>query len=137
MSTPSVRPKPREAPPELLVLARFEEFCAWLLAATPRWPKRARFTLTRRIEEHALEVLEELVQARYERNGRAARLARVNLVLERMRRLLRLAQLTQVCSAAQFESACRGLDEVGRMLHGWRTSLGERPRPAPGEERVE
>jgi len=133
MSTPSVRPKPREAPPELVVLARFEEFCEWLFAATPRWPKRARFTLTRRVEEHALEVLEELVQARYQRSGRAARLARVNLTLERMRRLMRLAQATQVCNAAQFESACRGLDEVGRMLHGWRVALGERQR-APEHE---
>ena len=68
------RPPAREAGPELLVLANWEEFTGWLLEHTVRWPKSARFTLCQRVQNHALDVIELLVVARYEpkerhRNG--------------------------------------------------------------------
>jgi hypothetical protein len=46
---PLDRPAAKEAGPELLVLARWEEFTGWLLDHTGRWPKSARFTLTQRV----------------------------------------------------------------------------------------
>jgi hypothetical protein len=102
------------------VLAKFEEFTGWLLDRTAKWPKSARFTLTQRIENHALDVVEDLVVARYSRPLRRARLDAANLRLERMRHLLRLARESNVCPFNVFESAARALDETGRMLHGWR-----------------
>ncbi|MCP3920022.1 MAG: four helix bundle protein [bacterium] len=120
----SSRPPARETGPELLVLARWETFTAWLLAHTGRWPKTARFTLVQRLQNHALDVAEHLVVARYEPSRRRAVLHEANLLLERMRLLLRLARENGVQSRSGFESAARGLDEVGRMLHGWRRSLG-------------
>lgn len=59
----AARPPAREAGAELLVLARWEEHAAWLLQHTARWPKSARFTLCRRVQDHALEVAELLVVA--------------------------------------------------------------------------
>jgi hypothetical protein len=129
VSGPTTRPPARAAEAELLVLARFEEFTAWLLERTARWPKGVRFTLTQRLENHAFDVVEELVVARYSRAGRRARLDSINLRLERMRHLLRLAHGARACPAATFESALRALDEVGRMLHGWRASAEEGERP--------
>lgn len=125
MTIPTSRPPARRAPPELLVLGRFEEFTGWLLDRTAKWPKSARFTLTQRIENLSLEVVEELVVARYRREGRRRRLEDVNLRLERLRHLFRLAKAAKVCPFAVFESAMRALDETGRMLHGWRR--GEEP----------
>ena len=130
MTIPSQRPPPREAGPELLVLAKFEEFSGWFLDRTAKWPKHARFTLTQRLENHALDVLEELVVARYERSGRRPRLERVNLKLERMRHLLRLALRAHACPHKVFESSMRQLDETGRMLHGWRQTLRQTKAPA-------
>jgi hypothetical protein len=126
MSVPSSRPPARAAGPELLVLSRFEEWTGWLLDRTAKGPKSARFTLTARIENAALDVVEDLVEARYRRAGRRARLENVNLRLERLRHLFRLAHVARVCPAATYESAARALDEVGRMLHGWRASLEHR-----------
>jgi hypothetical protein len=117
------RPPPRAAGPELLALAQWEEFVAWLLDHCAKWPKSARFTLTQRVENHALDVVEELVVARYEPRGRLERLREVNLRLERMRFLLRLAVGARTMPKAGFETALRRIDEVGRMLHGWRTAL--------------
>lgn len=117
------RPGPKEAGPELLILAKWEEHVAWLFVATGKWPKSARFTLTQRIENHALDVLEMLVSARYEPAGRRETLRKVNLLLERMRFLLRVARQENVMAARGFETALRGIDEAGRMLHGWREAL--------------
>jgi hypothetical protein len=131
VTVPGNRPPPRQAETTLLVLAKFEEFTGWLLDRTAKWPKSARFTLTQRIENHALDVVEDLVVARYSRPGRRARLDAANLTLERMRHLLRLAREANVCPFNVFESAARGLDETGRMLHGWRKGE-DAPRAGEG-----
>lgn len=126
--TPLDRPAPREAGPELLVLQKWEELTSWLLDRTAGWPKCVRFTLTQRIEDHALDVTEMLVLARYDRRRRPRLLHEVNLRLERMRYLLRLARSRNATTRRSFEAALRGIDECGRMIHGWRQTLGKRPR---------
>jgi hypothetical protein len=131
MSVPFDRPAAAQAGPELLVLQKQEAFVAWFLNHTARWPKAARFSLTQRLENHALDVLELLVQARYEPAHRPRALHEANLRLERMRFLLRAARDARVESPKGFESAVRQLDEVGRMLHGWRVAIGERRSKAP------
>lgn len=126
----SHRPPARAAGPELLVLSRWEEHSAWLFAYTGRWPKSARFTLCRRVQDLALEVMEALVVARYEPRERRQVLQRANLGLERMRHVLRLALAAGVTSQRGFESALRGIDETGRMLHGWRQRVAGRSTEA-------
>jgi hypothetical protein len=45
-------------------------------------------------------------------------------LLERLRYLCRIAHARRVLSSTQFEAAVRKLDTAGRMLFGWRRSLG-------------
>ncbi len=125
MRTPLHRPGAAKAGSELMVLQKWEEFAGWFFNHTRRWPKSARFTLTRRLEDHVLEVLELLVEARYEPRRRPGLLRDANLRLERMRFLLRTALSSKVQTMQGFESAVRQLDEVGRMIYGWRVAIGE------------
>lgn len=126
MTLPLDRPAAATAGPELLALQQWERFTAWLLDHTRRWPKAARFTLTQRLENHALDVTELLVQARYEPGLRSRSLHEVNLRLERMRFLCRIARDARIEHDKGFESTIRQVDEVGRMVHGWRVALGDR-----------
>ncbi len=126
MSTPLDRPAAATAGPELLVLQKWETFVGWFLNHTGRWPKCARFTLTQRLENHALDVTELLVQARYEPRLRGRLLHEVNLRLERMRFLCRVALEGRIDSGMGFESTLRQIDETGRMVHGWRVAIGDR-----------
>jgi hypothetical protein len=103
-----------------LVLRKAEELAGFVLSRTARWPKGLRFTLTRRLEDLVIDVVDQLVVARYRRDGRAQRLDAINLALERARFLLRLAHAARHCPARHFEGTVQRLDEVGRMLHGWR-----------------
>ncbi len=126
MSLPLHRPPAATASDELLVLQKCEDLTAWLFNHTGRWPKAARFTLTQRLENHALDLLEMLVQARYQPKRRALLLSEVNLRLERMRFLSRIARNARIESRRGYESTVRQLDEVGRMVHGWRVAIGAR-----------
>lgn len=123
MSTACTRPPPKRPETGLVIVATWEEFCGWLLDRTTKWPKNRRFTLTQRIENQALDVTEELIIARYEKQGRRERLESINLKLERMRFLFRIALRAGACPHRVFESSMRTMDEVGRMLHGWRTAV--------------
>jgi hypothetical protein len=131
MSVPFSRPPARSAGPELLVLQKWEEFTGWLLDHTSKWPKSARFGLVRRVDDHALDVTEMLIVARYEPGERRTVLREANLRLERLRFLLRIARAKNVCAAKGFETAMRGIDECGRMIHGWRVALGDRRSSEP------
>lgn len=120
------RPPARGAGPELLVLSHWESFVPWLLDHCSRWPKSARFSLTQRLENHALDVLELLIVARYQPRQRAGSLREANLILERMRFLSRVARSRKFMSTRAFEKTMRDVDETGRMIHGWRQQLRER-----------
>ncbi len=137
MSLPFDRPAAAAAGPELLALQKWETFVGWFLHHTAKWRKAARFTLTQRLENHALDITELLVQARYEPGQRSALLRTVNLRLERMRHLCRLARNSGTEHSKGFESTMRGLDECGRMVHGWRLAIGARPVRRDAEPRPE
>ena len=104
---------------EMLVFVQWMEFIEWLLQRTEKYPRRARFSFAMRIENIALDVVEDLVEARYTKE-RGAILKRANLKLEKLRILLRLSYKMRYLSVNGYEFAIRRIDEVGRMLGGWR-----------------
>jgi hypothetical protein len=95
------------------------ELLGWLLPTTERFPQKVRFTLARRIDDLALDVVEDLVEARYSK-ARGAILDRANLRLEKMRVLFRISHDRRFLSTRQYEQSVRQLWEVGCMLGGWR-----------------
>lgn len=103
---------------ELPVFVAWVGFLDWLLDATDKLPKKVRFTLASRIDTLALDVLEDLVEARYTR-AKAEILRRANLRLEKLRVLLRLCHGRKLLAHGAYEHAARELDAVGRMVGGW------------------
>lgn len=104
--------------PELRVLVAWTEFLEWLLLTTAKFPKKVRFTLTNRIDNLALDLIEKLVEAQYTRNRRRP-IAEANLILDKLRILLRIAHRLAFLPHKQYEHASRKIDEVGRMLGAW------------------
>ena len=109
-------PKPRADEP--VIYTRWTSFLEWLLPTTEKFPKRVRFTFANRINNIALDVVEDLVEARYCSNKLPV-LYRINLRLEKLRILLRLCHRLRYLSHNGYEYAARDLNEVGRMLGGW------------------
>ena len=103
---------------DLPIFVYWVDFLAWLLPTTEKFPQKVRFTFANRIDNLALDVVEDLVEARYSRKKQAV-LARANLRLEKMRVLLRLCHTLRHLSHQQYEHAMRALHEAGSMLGGW------------------
>jgi 23S rRNA-intervening sequence protein len=109
---------PSPEPDELPIFTHWMQFLEWLLPATEKFPKRVRFTFSDRINNLALEIALDLVEARYSRD-KLPILHRMNLHLEQLRVLLRLCHRLQYLPHAGYEHAAKSLNAVGRELGGW------------------
>ena len=50
---------------DLPIFTAWMQFLDWLLPTTEKFPKRVRFTFADRIDTLALDIVEDLVEARY------------------------------------------------------------------------
>ncbi len=116
----------RTPPPNaeaLPIHQRWTDLLLWLLPQTDHFPRKVRFTLTTRIDNLALDVLDDLTIAAYTGPGKREVLDRTNLRLTRLRVMLRMARDLGHMPRGKHEDALRAIDTVGRMLGGWRRSL--------------
>ena len=108
------------------MVVAWEQLVGELLDRTARFPKVVRGTFAMRLENLALDVLEELVEARYASGHRKREaLARADSTLARLRVLLRLAYERRFVDHRGYEFLARAIDESGRMLGGWRRQSGD------------
>ena len=101
-----------------VVLIKWYDFTKWLLDRIDGFPKNQRFIFGQRLADHALDVMELLVEAAY-RSRKAELLSAANRKLEMLRWLVRLTWDRNLLSGKQYEFCCRGLTEYGRMVGGW------------------
>jgi hypothetical protein len=117
---------------ELPLYLHWVKFLDWLLSRTEKFPRRMRLSLSNRLENLALDFLQDLVEARYTRD-KTATLRRMNLRLEQLRVLLRLCHDRRLLTPEGYEYGARMLLEAGRMVGGWIRSREPvaAPRPLP------
>jgi len=104
--------------PELPLFRHWSEFLKWILGRTEKFPRRVRQSMSLRIENTALDILDDIIAARYMRD-RMPVLARINLNLERLRVLMRICHERGFLPHDAYEFGARGLVEAGRMTGGW------------------
>lgn len=107
--------------PRLLVL--WYDMLKWLLGRTEKFPRRIRFTISSRIDNLGIEIMERLAEARYVKD-KAALLGEVSAKLDRLRLLLRLCHDLAHLDHKAYEYVSRQMDEAGRMLGGWLKAVG-------------
>jgi hypothetical protein len=103
----------------------------WLVPTLEKFPKSQKFQLGDRIQSTAMAVLDELIAATFTR-ARMGHLNAANLGLERLRVLLRLANDLRHLDHRRYEHAVRLVDQVGRLVGGWRRAHGARGEDAHG-----
>ncbi|MEO1610445.1 MAG: diversity-generating retroelement protein Avd [Pseudomonadota bacterium] len=121
MDKPS--PANRQNNEDLPVFVKWMDFLEWLLPVLEKFPKRVRFTFCDRMTELALDIVEDLVEARYSARRRE-HLRQVNLRLEKLRVLLRICHRLQYLDHKRYEHAMTAINEVGRMIGGWLKQSG-------------
>lgn len=93
----------------------------WRSTLAPEHHARsARFTFAQRMDGLALDVLEDLVDARFaSASAKREALLRADRRLARLRALVRMSHRRRYLDHAGYETMSRRLEVTGRMLGGW------------------
>lgn len=90
----------------------------------PHITKKARYTIGERIEHKFLDLLELTYTAYFTKQVlRAEKITMCILVLDTLKFLISVGWEGKLISHKHYELVALKLDEVGRMLGGWRKSL--------------
>lgn len=114
MSAARETPKRQVGP----ALEAMNGFVRWLIPTLEKFPRTQKFLLGDRMQSAALDVLERLIEATYDRD-RAAALRAANLGIEKLRHLIRLAFDLRHLDERRYEHAARELDNIGRRIGQW------------------
>ena len=107
-------------------------FLRWLIPAVEKFPRSQKFLLGDRIQSGALDVLERLLEATYDRD-RAGSLRAANLGVEKLRHLIRLAFDLRYLDERRYEYAARELDGIGRQIGAWSKMHGRKTHDVHAE----
>lgn len=94
----------------------------WILDKTEKIPKSARFSLSGRIANLSIDVMEGIIDAIYSRD-KVYILDRLNIYIEKLRVLFRICYNRRYIGINQYEFIAGELNETGKMIGGWRKSL--------------
>lgn len=95
------------------------DLLAWVLPATLKFPREHRFVLAQRTQQAAFDFYEAITAASLSQQP-ASPLEQADIELQRLRLYLRLCQRLQFFNKGQYEHVSLMLEEIGRLLGGWR-----------------
>ena len=107
-------------PQGAILFEKWMDTTTWLMRRSQRWPKSLRASLTQRVENLALAMLEDLTTAAFNKARRERALRSADERLNRLRVLVRLARELEVLGPAAYEEGSARLGEAGRLIGGWR-----------------
>jgi hypothetical protein len=110
---------------ELPIFVYWFEFVNWFLPLSDKLPKKVRFSITQRMCNLVLDIVEDLTEARYSRD-KMTTLRAANLKLEKLRILLRLSVEQKFVAQKSYQYAIKRINETGKMLGGWIKSQEQR-----------
>lgn len=114
-----------------LTLTKIKEGYLFWMNIVPHIPKTARFTLGARIENKFLDLLELSYSSYFsEKDKKAEKLSECIFTVDILKFLVSTAWDGKFISNKQYEETALRLDEIGKMLWGWKKSL-ESPKTPP------
>lgn len=102
------------------VFVRTHDLLLWLLRATRKFPREYRFTLAERVNHQAFALQDALVAAGLDGRRQAEHLLQADMALTGLRKSLLLCYELQLWDAGQYRHVSGLVQEVGRLLGGWR-----------------
>jgi len=100
----------------------------WILDMLDKFPKSVRFTISTRIANMTLDVMEGIIEAIYTKE-RTYILERTNLYIEKLRVMFRISYKRKYLSGRQYEHVSGLLNETGKMIGGWKKTHEARGKP--------
>jgi hypothetical protein len=113
------------------IFTKTYDMLRWLLPQTVKFPRQQRFVLAAAVQQTALRLQEQLIEAAYAAHP-LPHLREADVTLAKLRTYLRLCRDLELLKFNQYEHGARMLNEIGRLLGGWMKK--EQPAPADGDE---
>jgi hypothetical protein len=108
-----------------VAVAKAYDFVLWLFPKVEKFPRSFRFTVGDRLALTGLDFLMLLVEAAYSANKEPV-LEEANRKINGIRYLLRLSKDLRLLTVDSYGFAAERVDEIGRMVGGWRKSVARR-----------
>jgi hypothetical protein len=115
---------------DLLVYQKIYEFILWVKPTVQRFERVHKYSLGQQLENETLQLLKDVARANYKRD-KAASIEDCLVRYELVKILVRLSKDFKLLSIKQYEFAAIKLDEIGRLLNGWRNKFGGAKGPPP------
>jgi hypothetical protein len=109
------------------VLTRTDDFIKWFLPKLEKFPRNYKFLFGDRLVEIQLDVLENLIEAYYQKE-KLVNLRQANIGVEKLRHLLQISTEMRFLSFDQLEYATRSLNQIGSLIGGWIRQQEGKPR---------
>ena len=106
--------------PQSPLFVKTYDFLLWLIPLTLKFPKSQRFLLAERLSGMALDFYDLIIAAVQQPQAKMGALDEADRLLTRIRLYLRLSHDLGCLSLGQFEHAARLMDELGRLIGGWK-----------------
>jgi hypothetical protein len=110
---------------ESAVVSKAYDFNVWLLPKAEKFARSYKFSVGDRLVAHGLDLLLLLVESAYTQN-KGMLLQQASTKVNGIRYLLRLSKDLKLLSLDSYGFAAERLDEIGRMVGGWRRSAVKR-----------
>lgn len=104
---------------KLLVLRKLENFLVEIHPSLRKFPKSERFTLAQKIQNTALECIDHVLAANFDKANRSHHLLHARIAVERALLLIRTAHRLSMIDLKHYESFAEKLTELAKMLAGW------------------
>jgi hypothetical protein len=117
---PDPRPEPKAPAGQSPLFAKTYDFLLWLIPLTLKFPKAQRFLLAERLSGMALDLYDLIIAAVQRPQDQTQKLDEADRLLSKIRLYVRLSHDLGCLSLGQYEHAARLMDELGRLLGGWK-----------------
>lgn len=112
--------KGKDHRPQSPIFVKTYDFLLWLIPLTLKFPKSQRFLLAERLSKMALDFYDTILEAVMEPERQDERLDEADKLLTKIRLYVRLSHDLKCISLGQLEHAARLMDEIGRLIGGWK-----------------
>jgi len=100
------------------IYVRWSDTIVWIFSKTERFPKNLRYSLSQKIDNLCLEILELIVITIYSKT-KIEPLQTINIKLEVLRTLFQTAHKMKLISDAQYRYISEEFIVFGKMVGGW------------------
>ena len=106
--------------PQSPLFVKTYDFLLWFIPLTLKFPKSQRFLLAERLSGMALDFYDLILDAALQPDGQSESLEAADRMLTKIRLYVRLSYDVKCISLGQLEHAARLMDEIGRLIGGWK-----------------